>query len=134
MIGMVELVSEIDKALYNPVWEQVRKPAPWDKPGENWQARALAQMAEEAAALAADPVKAEEARRAAKSLQCARASISAAIEDAIRAAWSDHGRGRASEKTNASGGCGACSIRIEEILAKGDIVGVRGTAHSVAAE
>ncbi len=28
--GMVELVYEIDKALYNPVWEQVRKPAPWE--------------------------------------------------------------------------------------------------------
>jgi nitrogenase molybdenum-cofactor synthesis protein NifE len=28
--GMVELVSEIDKALYNPIWEQVRKPAPWE--------------------------------------------------------------------------------------------------------
>lgn len=28
--GMVELVREIDKALHNPVWEQVRRPAPWD--------------------------------------------------------------------------------------------------------
>jgi nitrogenase molybdenum-cofactor synthesis protein NifE len=28
--GMVELVSEIDKSLYNPIWEQVRKPAPWE--------------------------------------------------------------------------------------------------------
>jgi nitrogenase molybdenum-cofactor synthesis protein NifE len=27
--GMINLVREIDKALYNPVWEQVRKPAPW---------------------------------------------------------------------------------------------------------
>ena len=37
--GMVELVRQIDKALYNPVWEQVRKPAPWETParapGEN---------------------------------------------------------------------------------------------------
>jgi nitrogenase molybdenum-cofactor synthesis protein NifE len=29
--GMVELIEEIDKALYNPVWEQVRIPAPWDE-------------------------------------------------------------------------------------------------------
>ena len=29
--GMVELVREIDKALSNPVWEQVRTPAPWDE-------------------------------------------------------------------------------------------------------
>ena len=32
--GMVTLVREIDKALHNPMWEQVRKPAPWDKPAE----------------------------------------------------------------------------------------------------
>ncbi len=29
--GMVALVAEIDKALYNPIWVQVRRPAPWDK-------------------------------------------------------------------------------------------------------
>jgi nitrogenase molybdenum-cofactor synthesis protein NifE len=28
--GMVELVKQIDRALYNPIWEQVRKPAPWE--------------------------------------------------------------------------------------------------------
>ena len=28
--GMVELVREIDKALFNPVWAQVRARAPWD--------------------------------------------------------------------------------------------------------
>lgn len=32
--GMVTLVREIDKALYNPMWQQVRKPAPWDVPVE----------------------------------------------------------------------------------------------------
>jgi nitrogenase molybdenum-cofactor synthesis protein NifE len=30
--GMVALVREIDKSLSNPVWEQVRKAAPWDIP------------------------------------------------------------------------------------------------------
>ena len=30
--GMVKLVEEIDNSLYNPVWEQVRKPAPWENP------------------------------------------------------------------------------------------------------
>jgi len=29
--GMVRLVQEIDKTLHNPVWEQVRAPAPWDE-------------------------------------------------------------------------------------------------------
>ena len=28
--GMVALVSEVDKALSNPIWEQIRRPAPWD--------------------------------------------------------------------------------------------------------
>jgi nitrogenase molybdenum-cofactor synthesis protein NifE len=28
--GMVALVQEIDKALYNPIWAQVRRPAPWE--------------------------------------------------------------------------------------------------------
>jgi nitrogenase molybdenum-cofactor synthesis protein NifE len=32
--GMVALVREIDKALYNPVWGQVRKPAPWETPSQ----------------------------------------------------------------------------------------------------
>ncbi len=29
--GMVEMVAEIDKALFNPMWAQVRTPAPWDE-------------------------------------------------------------------------------------------------------
>jgi nitrogenase molybdenum-cofactor synthesis protein NifE len=28
--GMVALVAEIDKTLFNPVWQAVRTPAPWD--------------------------------------------------------------------------------------------------------
>jgi nitrogenase molybdenum-cofactor synthesis protein NifE len=28
--GIVDLVHEIDKALSNPIWEQVRRPAPWE--------------------------------------------------------------------------------------------------------
>jgi len=28
--GMVALVREIDKALSNPIWDQIRRPAPWD--------------------------------------------------------------------------------------------------------
>jgi len=33
--GIVELVREIDKALYNPIWGQVRKAAPWERPREH---------------------------------------------------------------------------------------------------
>jgi nitrogenase molybdenum-cofactor synthesis protein NifE len=28
--GMVEMIAEIDKALFNPMWAEVRTPAPWD--------------------------------------------------------------------------------------------------------
>ena len=31
--GMVTLVQEIDRALYNPIWAQVRKAAPWEEQG-----------------------------------------------------------------------------------------------------
>lgn len=55
-VGMVKLLEEIEKALFNPVWAEVRRPAPWEVEGENWQERALAQMeAEDLAAAAADP-------------------------------------------------------------------------------
>jgi nitrogenase molybdenum-cofactor synthesis protein NifE len=30
--GMVTMMREIDKALFNPVWAQVRAPAPWETP------------------------------------------------------------------------------------------------------
>mgnify|MGYP000861600505 FL=1 len=32
--GMVDLVREIDRAIFNPVWQQVRIPAPWGDDGE----------------------------------------------------------------------------------------------------
>lgn len=28
--GMVEMARELDEALYSPIWEQIRKPAPWE--------------------------------------------------------------------------------------------------------
>jgi len=32
--GMVELVQEISRTIFNPVWQQVRIPAPWGDDGE----------------------------------------------------------------------------------------------------
>jgi nitrogenase molybdenum-cofactor synthesis protein NifE len=32
--GMVDLVREISRAIFNPVWQQVRIPAPWGDDGE----------------------------------------------------------------------------------------------------
>jgi nitrogenase molybdenum-cofactor synthesis protein NifE len=113
-VGMVKLVEEIDKALYNPIWEQVRRPEPWADPAKTWQALAIAQMEAEAAALAADPKRAEEVRRAKQICNCKAVSLGT-IEDAIKA----HGLVSVEgvrEHTNASGGCGACSVRIEDIF------------------
>ena len=114
-VGMVKLVEEIDKALYNPVWEQVRRPAPWENSDNNWQARAIAQMDAEAAALAADPEAAEKARRAKKICFCKKVDLGA-IEDAILAHALTTVAG-VKQSTNASGGCGACAGRVEDILA-----------------
>jgi len=113
-VGMVELVKEIDKALYNPVWEQVRRPAPWDDAGNTWQAKAMAAAEAEAAALAADPVLAEQARRAQKICHCKSVDLGT-IEDAIL------GFGLATVEeitshTTAGGGCTSCTEKLADIL------------------
>ncbi|QRG07606.1 nitrogenase iron-molybdenum cofactor biosynthesis protein NifE [Xanthobacter dioxanivorans] len=131
-VGMVKLVEEIDKALYNPIWEQVRKPAPWDNPANNWQNRAIAQMEAEAAALAADPVAAEKARRAKKICNCKSVDLGT-IEDAIKAHGLTTVEG-VKAHTNASGGCGACSGRIEEIFEALGVAGAPVPADPVLAE
>jgi nitrogenase molybdenum-cofactor synthesis protein NifE len=30
-VGMIEMAKELEEALYSPVWDQVRQPAPWDE-------------------------------------------------------------------------------------------------------
>jgi nitrogenase molybdenum-cofactor synthesis protein NifE len=115
-LGMVKLVEEIDKALFNPMWEQLRRPAPWDNAANNWQSKAMAQADAEAAALAANPEAAEQARRAKKICFCKTVDLGT-IEDVIRS----HGLTTVAgvkELTNASGGCGACAGRIEDVLAE----------------
>lgn len=109
--GMVELVHEIDKALSNPVWEQVRRPAPWEE--KSWEARANEAIEAEAAALAADPVAAEAARRNKKICACNNVTLGA-IEDAVGGgADSVAAVGKA---TAAGTGCGGCQERIAAIL------------------
>ena len=101
--GMVELVHEIDKALSNPVWEQVRQPAPWDE--VTWEQKADADEAAAPTANFEDRV-----------CQCA-AVDRAEIEDAIRT----HGLTRVAEVTDylgAAGGCGGCGDAVAAILAE----------------
>ncbi|CCB66894.1 MULTISPECIES: nitrogenase iron-molybdenum cofactor biosynthesis protein NifE [unclassified Hyphomicrobium] len=114
-VGMVKLVQEIDKALYNPLWAQLKKPAPWDDASKTWQAKAIAELDAEAAALAADPVAAEAQRRSKKICNCKSVDLGS-IEDAIKAHNLTTVDG-VRKYTNAAGGCGSCSMRIEEIFA-----------------
>ena len=114
-VGMVKLVEEIDKALFNPMWDVLRQPAPWDRTGDSWQAKAMAHEEAAAAAIAADPVLAEQTRRAKRICNCKSVDLGT-IEDAIRA----HGLTTVAdvrERTNASGGCGVCALRLKDILA-----------------
>ena len=72
-------------------------------------------MDAEAAQLAADPVAAEAARRARKICNCKTVELGT-IDDAISA----HGLTTVEgikQHTSASGGCGFCSVRLEDILA-----------------
>jgi len=115
-VGMAKLVEEIDKALFNPLWDELRRPAPWDAAGESWQAKALAHSETETAALAADPALAEKARRAKRICNCKQVDRGT-IEDAIRS----HGLRTIDEvraRTTASTNCGACAVRIEDIFAE----------------
>ncbi len=111
--GMVALVREIDKALSNPVWAQVRTPAPWDE--VTWEELADKENAEEAAALAANGADAAPqvawTSRVCNCKEVDEAVIEAAIRsykllrvDDVRA------------HTSAGTGCGSCVPRIAAIL------------------
>jgi nitrogenase molybdenum-cofactor synthesis protein NifE len=51
--GMVTMIAEIDKALFNPMWAEVRTPAPWDASDSLLREQDAAQLASEAAEQAA---------------------------------------------------------------------------------
>jgi nitrogenase molybdenum-cofactor synthesis protein NifE len=110
--GMVALVREIDKALSNPIWEQVRTPAPWDE--VSWEERADAANDAEAAALAASADGAVPEAWTGRVCNCKEVD-EAAIEEAIRAnrlLRVDDVRAH----TGAGTGCGSCVPRIAAIL------------------
>ncbi len=111
-VGMVALVKEIDKALSNPVWAQVRKRAPWE--AQTWEDAADAAIAKEAATAAADPASAREKRRARQVCDC-NGVARGTIEDAIV----EHGLTTVegiSDRTQAGTGCGSCTGKLAKIL------------------
>ncbi|MBT0668300.1 nitrogenase iron-molybdenum cofactor biosynthesis protein NifE [Novosphingobium profundi] len=60
--GMVAMVAEIDRTLANPVWQEVRRPAPWERAGDaSWQDRALEDAAPDSSAKRPDTIPGREA-------------------------------------------------------------------------
>ncbi|MGY4567911.1 nitrogenase molybdenum-cofactor synthesis protein NifE [Bradyrhizobium sp. USDA 3256] len=115
-VGMVKLVEEIDKSLSNPMWEQLRRPAPWEA-----LAKAMVQLKSPVAAIACDPAVSEAARRGRKVCFCNTVDLGT-IEDAIYA----HGLTSVEavrDHTNAFGGC--CKRRIEDVLASTPLAGLQ---------
>jgi bacterioferritin-associated ferredoxin len=109
---MVALVREIDKALSNPVWEQVRTPAPWDE--VSWEQLADKANAEEAAANDAEAALAVQVSWTSRVCNCKEVD-EADIEEAIRA----HKLLRVDDVracVGAGTGCGSCVPRIAAIL------------------
>jgi nitrogenase molybdenum-cofactor synthesis protein NifE len=128
--GMVALVREIDKALSNPIWEQVRSPAPWDE--VSWEQRADEANAAEAAALAASPPPGVEADQGNHVCVCKEVD-EAAIEDAIRAGKLTRVE-EVRAATGASSGCGSCIPRVAAMLARINGVEVLSSASAPANE
>jgi nitrogenase molybdenum-cofactor synthesis protein NifE len=117
--GIVELVRQIDKALSNPVWAQVRTPPPWEE--TSWETRADAANAAEAAgqdaaALPLDAAETEAARRAAVLCPCKGIDVGT-VEDAIRARDLSV-IAQVTLLTQAGGGCGSCKDKIAALLAR----------------
>ncbi|GLR90026.1 nitrogenase iron-molybdenum cofactor biosynthesis protein NifE [Bradyrhizobium iriomotense] len=83
-VGIVKLMEEIDKALYNPIWDQLRTPAPWDNAEGNWQAKALAQVHVSATGGAPSSVGAEKAPHAKRTRSRKTVELSI-IEDCVPA-------------------------------------------------
>ena len=118
--GMVELVREIDRTLYNPMWAQVRLPAPWAEDGEDWQSRAMAEEPEEAA-IELTPEEAEAARRAGGVCAC-KGVNTGAIEDAVLSGCTS--RAMVAKATGASTGCGGCGPLVDDIIEEQTRLGV----------
>jgi nitrogenase molybdenum-cofactor synthesis protein NifE len=105
--GMVALVHEIDRALSNPVWEQVRQAAPWDE--ITWEQRADAAIAE-GAALEMQTLPAS------RVCQCNTVDRET-IENAIRK-HSLTTVAQVAARSGAGAGCGGCGDDIAAILAE----------------
>ncbi|WP_426441222.1 nitrogenase iron-molybdenum cofactor biosynthesis protein NifE [Bradyrhizobium genosp. P] len=110
-VGMMKLVEEIDKALFNPMWEQLRRAPPWDELVK--KTKPMAEQMDAQAEIATDPMPAETTRRAKKVCFCNTVDLGT-IEDAIRS----HGLTSVEAvRQHSSAVAGCCRRRIQDILA-----------------
>ncbi|EIZ79687.1 nitrogenase MoFe cofactor biosynthesis [Novosphingobium sp. Rr 2-17] len=110
--GMVELVREIARTLFNPMWQQVRQPAPWAEAGDDWQSRALIEEPVDVAPeLTAEQV---EATRRARAVCMCKGVSTGVIEDAVMAGCTT--RETIGKATGAATGCGGCGPFVSAIV------------------
>ncbi|MBB4382564.1 nitrogenase iron-molybdenum cofactor biosynthesis protein NifE [Bradyrhizobium sp. SBR1B] len=107
-VGMVKLVEEIDKSLSSPMWDELRRPAPWEA-----LAKATDQMQSPMVTITCDPAHTEAAHRTRKVCACNSDDLGT-IEDAINTQGL-RSVAAVREHTNAVGGC--CQRLIEGMLA-----------------
>lgn len=114
-LGIVKLMEEIDKALYNPIWDQLRKPAPWDDADVSWKATSLAQV--DVATVDVDPNlgRVEKARCAKRAFRCQTLDLGVTKESvvALGSATVDD----IAQHTEASDVCGASERAIAGMTA-----------------
>jgi nitrogenase molybdenum-cofactor synthesis protein NifE len=110
--GMVELVREIARTLFNPMWQQVRQPAPWAQAGDDWQSRAL--VDEPVEVVPEQTPEQEEAARRARAVCMCKGVSAGTIEDAVLAGCST--REAVGKATGAATGCGGCSPFVSDIV------------------
>ena len=110
--GMVELVAEIDKALSNPVWEQVRRL----RPGRRRAGRSAPRGRSRPRPQRWPPIllAPRRPRRATRICSCNNVSLGQ-IEDALKDGDLDH----VVAVTRAGTGCGSCQEKIAAIAASG---------------
>ena len=113
-VGMVSLVHEIEKSLFNPVWEQVRMKAPWDE--VTWQEREDQGLAVEVATTPPSTPSLTDSDKRRSRIVCNCAGVDrASIEDAIFS-FKLGLIEEISHATGAGSGCGGCVGKLERIL------------------
>ena len=113
-VGMVALVHEIEKSLFNPVWTQVRLQAPWEEVTWDQREDQAIELPSASQKELSPPQSDAEKRRSRLVCNCAGVDR-ATIEDAI-VGWGLVSSAEVSQLTHAGTGCGGCVGKLDRIL------------------